>query len=214
MSAKQHSGIKIKLCGMTCREDIELVNRLRPDYAGFVMFFPKSRRDLSPERAGRLAAELCGVRSVAVTVSPTAEQVCKAADTGFKIIQIHGNLSDDTYAACERRGIEIIRAFNSFDHDEIERCAALTLVKAFLFDAAQPGSGKTFDWTELERFDRRGRELFLAGGLDPRNVGAAIAAVRPDCVDVSSGIEKPQGGKDPLTAEQFVKNARAAAAEL
>lgn len=200
--------VKIKLCGMTSPEDIALVNRLKPEYTGFVMFFPKSRRDLSPERAGQLAAQLDGVKAVAVTVSPTPEQIDRAADEGFGLIQIHGDFSDAAAEICARRGLAVIRAFNKFDVGEIDRCTENPQVTAFLFDAAQPGSGKTFDWAQLKNFDRRGRQLFLAGGLDSGNVAAAIAAVAPDCVDVSSGIEKPQGGKDPLAAEKFVAGAR------
>ena len=198
-------GTLIKLCGMTTEEDISLVNRLRPEYVGFVLFFPKSRRDLTLERAEELVRRLDGIKAVAVTVSPTPEQVKAINGAGFDMIQIHGELSDETYNCCE---LPIIRAFNDADEAELERCKSLDKIVTFLFDAAEPGSGRTFDWDKLKTLDTAGRKLFLAGGLNPDNVRRAIEAVHPDGVDVSSGIERPQGGKDAVLAEGFVRSVR------
>ncbi|MBR1724873.1 MAG: phosphoribosylanthranilate isomerase [Ruminococcus sp.] len=197
--------VEVKLCGMTTPEDIGLVNRLRPEYAGFVLFFPKSRRNLGLAKAVELKAQLHGVKAVAVTVSPTPEQAEDICSAGFDYIQIHGELYEETYSKCT---IPIIRAFNDFQIGELARCDRLENVTAYLFDAAEPGSGKIFDWDKLAKLPRGGRRLFLAGGLTPENVAHAIATVRPDCVDVSSGIERPEGGKDAAKAEEFVKNAR------
>lgn len=195
----------IKLCGMTCEEDIELVNRLRPEYAGFVLFFPKSRRNLTIEKAAALVSQLDGVRSVAVVVSPTPEQIGLIQSAGFDYVQIHGELSEETYSLCE---LPIIRAFNDVQNGELERSLGLGKIVTFLFDAAEPGSGKTFDWDKLSSLPTAGRKLFLAGGLTPENVRRAVEAVRPDGVDVSSGIERPECGKDPCLAEAFVRNVR------
>lgn len=198
-------GVKIKICGMTCHGDIELVNSLGVDMAGFVMFFPKSRRSLSLERAAELAAGLRSVRSAAVTVSPTAEQAQIIERAGFDFLQVHGELYEETYNST---GLPIIRAFNDFDIEELKRCSRLERVKAFLFDAAEPGSGRRCDWNKLSGLPLGGRELILAGGLTPDNVSEAIARVRPHMVDVSSGVERPGGGKDPLLARRFVEAVR------
>ena len=75
--------MKVKICGITSAEDIKIVNACEPDFAGFVMFFPKSKRNLSPETAKSLIEMLDkNVLSVAVTVSPTLEQVKTAYDCG------------------------------------------------------------------------------------------------------------------------------------
>ena len=199
--------VEIKLCGMTTTDDIELVNRLKPEYAGFVLFFPKSRRNLDIEKAAALVKALDGVKAVAVTVSPTPEQTEQICKSGFDYLQAHGELSEETYSCCT---IPIIRAFNDFQIGELTRCSRLDNVKAYLFDAAEPGSGKRCDWDALSKLPTADRKLFLAGGLDPENVARAIAAVHPDVVDVSSGIELPEGGKDAAKAEAFVNYARAA----
>jgi phosphoribosylanthranilate isomerase len=198
---------KIKICGLTCDEDIALVNRLKTDFAGFVLFFPKSKRNLSIERAAELAAKLDGVKSVAVVVSPTADQAEQIAEAGFDYIQIHGELYDETYAACR---LPILRAFNVSNMDKFESCSALEKIAGYVFDAAEPGSGKTFDWDLLSKLPRGGRLTLLAGGLNPENVSRAVKTVKPDGVDVSSGVEKPQGGKDPSLAERFVEEVRKA----
>lgn len=198
-------GVKIKICGMTCPEDIELVNALGVDMAGFVMFFPKSRRNLSLERAAELAAGLKGIKSAAVTVSPTAEQARAIERAGFDFLQVHGELSEEMYNST---GLPIIRAFNDFGIAELVRCSRLERVKAFLFDAAEPGSGKLCDRDKLTGLPLAGRELILAGGLTPDNVSEAIARVRPNMVDVSSGVERREGGKDPELARRFVEAVR------
>lgn len=199
--------VEVKLCGMTTMEDIELVNRLKPEYAGFVLFFPKSRRNLDIEKAAGLVKALDGVNAVAVVVSPTPEQMEQINAAGFDYVQIHGNMYEETYSCAK---IPIIRAFNDFSIAELARCLRLKNVTAYLFDAAEPGSGKRCDWDALSKLPTGGKKLFLAGGLDPENVARGIAAVHPDVVDVSSGIERPEGGKDPVKAEAFVNNARAA----
>ena len=200
------SDVRIKICGMTRPEDIALVNRLGVDMAGFVLFFPKSRRNLDIDRAAELLKELDGVKAVAVTVSPTPEQAEQIQSAGFDYLQIHGELYEETYNCCK---LPMIRAFNDFNIREIERCARLDGIEYFLFDAAEPGSGKRCDRNALSQLPDTDKKLILAGGLTPDNVAHAIESVRPCMVDVSSGVELPQGGKDPVLAERFVGAVRA-----
>lgn len=198
---------KIKICGLTNNDDIALANRLKIDYAGFVLFFPKSRRNLTVERASELKAGLDGVKSVAVVVSPSPEQAESIAEAGFDLIQIHGELRKDTYDSCR---LPILRAFNVSNIDEISVCGGLEKIVGYVFDAAEPGSGRTFDWTMLGGVPRGDKTVILAGGLTPQNVSAAIETVCPDGVDVSTGVEMPGGGKDARLAELFVNGVRGA----
>ena len=202
------SDVKIKICGMTRAEDIRLVNSLGADMAGFVLFFPKSRRNLDIAEAAKLLKGLDGVKPVAVTVTPTPVQAEQIRAAGFDILQIHGELSEETYNSCVESGLSVIRAFNSFDTEEIARCSRLDRIEYFLFDAAEPGSGKRCDWNGLSQLPETGKKLILAGGLTPDNVAQAINTVHPYMVDVSSGVELPQGGKDPVLAERFVSAVR------
>lgn len=201
------SNVKIKICGLVREEDVALVNRLCCDFAGFVLFYPKSKRNLNIDQARRLIHQLGGVKAVAVVVSPSPEQIRTISEAGFDFVQIHGELSDESYDACS---LPILRAFNVSNMSEYQNCMKLDKIAGYVFDASEPGSGKIFDWNSLSNLPDDGKLRILAGGLDPQNVRAAIVAVKPDAVDVSSGVELPQGGKDPLLTEQFVTAVRKA----
>ncbi len=105
---------KIKICGLTCEEDVDIVNAALPDFAGMVLFFPKSRRNISLECAERLLRRL-KMSGVAVTVSPTVEQVSEIAEAGFTLIQIHAEFDREILKLhCVESGkLRIIRAINS-----------------------------------------------------------------------------------------------------
>lgn len=178
---------KIKICGITCSRDVDYINEFKPEFAGFVMFFPKSRRNISPEKAAELLNMLDGlVKSVAVMVSPTLEQIETAYKCGFDYVQIHGEVEN---ALLINSPLPVLRAFNVKDIDSFEKFSGIDNIKGYVFDAQMPGSGKTFDWKIIEKISRDGKTLILAGGLNPENVADAIKAVNPDCVDVSSGVE-------------------------
>lgn len=197
--------LKIKICGLTNESDIKIVNRLKIDFAGFVLFFPKSKRNLEIARASELKSKLKDISSVAVTVSPDLSQLAMIENAGFDYIQIHGIMSREVYENCN---IPIIRAFNSLDIDEIEKCSRLDKIEILLFDAAEPGSGKQCDWNSLSAAKQYNKKIALAGGLCPDNVCNAIKCVSPNIVDVSSGVEHSKCGKDPILCENFVRNAR------
>ena len=202
--------MKIKMCGITTPADVAAVNEVRPDYIGMVMYFPKSKRNVSVETARRLLEELRkDVKKVAVVVSPDAEQIAEIGELGFDVIQIHGQTSDELI---ESAHLPVWKAFNVKDMDMYPHYQSLSNVAGYVFDAGGPGSGKTFDWNSLTDIDRDGRLFVLAGGLTPDNVRRAIEQVHPDVVDVSSGIEydvvggvqKP--GKDPEKMRRMKRN--------
>lgn len=187
---------KIKICGLTCEEDVDIVNEALPDFAGMVLFFPKSRRNISLERAERLLRRL-KMSGVAVTVSPTVEQVSEIAEAGFTLIQIHAEFDREILKLhCVESGkLRIIRAINSINEEslkEIEYFRDKDEVSMYLFDAAEPGSGKSFDWNSIPGKDELCKPFILAGGLKPETVAEAINRVRPFAVDVSSGVEKDE----------------------
>ena len=187
---------KIKICGLTCDEDVDSVNEAQPDYAGMVLFFPKSRRNISLERAENLLRGL-KMPGVAVTVSPTVEQVSDIAEAGFTLLQIHGKLDREILKLnCVKSGkLRIIRAINSINEEslkEIEYLRDRDEVSLYLFDAAEPGSGRSFDWNSIPDAGVLCKPFILAGGLGPETVVEAVKTVHPFAVDVSSGVEKDE----------------------
>ena len=200
---------------MTCEADIEAVNTYLPDYIGFVLFFPKSKRNISIEQAKHLLQKVDKkIQTVAVVVSPTTEQLKRIEEVGFGYIQIHGTVTDEVYEQCR---LPILRAFNVSDLDKLEKYEAKDKIKGYVFDSKTPGSGKTFDWNLLNDIRQKQKTvtsnndvsnkdtkkmIFLAGGIDETNVKRAISEVVPDVIDLSSAVEKTSEdgifrGKDP-----------------
>lgn len=200
---------KVKICGLKNQTDIKCINTLSPDFAGFVMFFEKSHRNISPEKAQKLLSALDpNIKSVAVTVSPTEEQLEQIHTLGFDYVQIHGKISEKLLSECKT---PVIRAINVSGIESIGDIENLDNVKGILFDSAVPGSGQGFDWTLLKKLPKTDKMLFLAGGLTADNIAAAICQVHPYAVDVSSGIElADKSGKDFELVRTFIENAKSA----
>lgn len=198
---------KVKICGLKNQTDIKCINTLSPDFAGFVMFFEKSHRNISVQTAQELLALLDkNIKSVAVTVSPTEEQLEQIYNLGFDYVQIHGNITDEVL---KNSKTPIIRAINVSGTDSLTDLDNYKNVKGILFDSAVPGSGKSFDWSMLEKLPKNPKMLFLAGGLTADNVAKAVAQLRPFAVDVSSGVElADKSGKDFDLVRTFIENAR------
>ena len=187
---------KIKICGLTSPEEAAFLPSNQVDYAGMVLFYPKSRRNITIEKA--LPPES---KKTAVTVSPTSEQVKLIEEAGFDVLQIHGHLAEEIP---EEADIPIIRAVNG--KGRVPVMESYPRIFAYLFDAAATGSGKSFDWSCLEQIPAEGRKFILAGGLHPCNVGEAIRQVHPWMVDVSSGVEyDDKKGKDPVKIQAFIE---------
>ena len=195
---------EIKICGLTSVEEAEWVLEEQVDYAGIVLFFPKSKRNLELSQAKEILKVLHRekkIKTVAVAVSPTAEQVEDIQEAGFDRIQIHGILSKEAF---DRIQIPMIRAFNGLDRELYEKFHNCHKVEAYLFDAQIPGSGETFDWNILEQIPRDEKLFFLAGGLNPDNIEEAVR------MDVSSGVEIAPDivGKDREKIREFVRKVR------
>ena len=196
----------IKICGLTSKKEAEFLNTMDADFAGMVLFFEKSKRNISLDTAKCIISTLrADIKKVAVVVSPSKEQIEDICDCGFDYIQIHGNVEKDILDASR---IPVLKAFNVNDIDKIDYYESIDKIKGYVFDAAEPGSGKTFDWTMLRDIEHS-KLFFLAGGLTPDNVVKAIEIASPDGVDVSSGVEYDSGiGKDPDKIKRFIENVR------
>lgn len=202
----------IKVCGITNAEDAHWAVHCGASALGFV--FCSSPRRVTPEQARVLCEGLpSGVRSVGVFVDDPLSRVREvAAYCGLDLVQLHGNPSP---AACRRMGWPCIRAFRVRNETSLRSLQDYRgSVRAVLLDAWDEeragGTGRTFDWRLAPRMRRLGMPVILAGGLTPENVGSAVAQARPHGVDVSSGVERRPGVKDPAMVRQFVKRARQA----
>lgn len=207
--------MKIKICGLTKTEEALYLNEQKADYAGFVLFFPKSRRNLSLEKAKPILSALSyEIRRVAVTVSPTLSQVQEIEAAGFDILQVHGTLSQELL---EKTTIPVWRALQADELGTLNSgINTHERIQGYVFDAQEPGSGKTFDWNTLLALPKIGKLMILAGGLTDENVHRAISMLHPDVVDVSSSVEytfenpsDPRKGKDPERIRSFCEAVRA-----
>ena len=198
---------RIKFCGIRREEDVGYVNLVRPDYASFVLA-PGFRRTVSAQEAGRLSS-LLDEGIVGVFVDEPPENVARLLEDGtISIAQLHG-MEDEEYLSRLRdlTSGTLMKCFRVSSRGDVEAasCCSADLV---MLDSGT-GTGKAFDWSLAEGL---GRDFFLAGGLDPSNVGEAIKRMHPTAVDTSSGIET-DGFKDYEKMEAFVKAVRSADGE-
>jgi len=192
----------VKICGITSGAALEAAAAAGADAVGFV--FAPSPREVSPQDARALAADLpAHMLKVAVFRHPDRALVAEVLET----------LEPDWLQtdAADFAGLELPASCRPLP---VYRSGAAPGTSALpprvLFEGPVSGSGRTADWREAAELARR-TELVLAGGLAPDNVADAIRAVRPWGVDVSSGVERARGTKDPGKIAEFVARARAAA---
>ena len=211
--------LKAKICGVSTPEAVQAALEGGAGWLGFV-FFPKSPRNLSLEAAGRLAEPVRQrAKVVALLVDPADAQVDEVAQ-GLRpdLIQLHGHESPSrTREIAARAGCGIIKALPVADASDLAAAAAYeSVVEHLMFDAKPPkdaalpgGAGRAFDWSLMagRRFQR---PWFLAGGLDPWNVAEAASTAGAPLVDVSSGVERGPGLKDPTLIKAFLDAVRRA----
>jgi len=199
---------RIKICGLTRTEDVLAAVRLGADALGFI-FVQESPRRVNPETVAEIIRRISPlVTRVGVFKDQDPEWIRGVvAQCGLHIVQLHGQESPEY---CKSLGLEFIKAFRIRDEASLKPLGAyhpLALRKAFLLDTFVPGqaggTGKTFDW-RLAQMASEFSPIILSGGINPENVGEAIARVRPFAVDVSSGVEEAPGKKDPARIEAFM----------
>ncbi|MDA8427594.1 MAG: phosphoribosylanthranilate isomerase [Treponema sp.] len=204
--------LKVKICGLTNFEDAALALRLGADEIGFV--FAPSPRLVLPDQAAAIAARLRaegrleGRSVVGVFVNERPEAMARiAALVGLDAVQVHG---DESPEDCAAFGFPWYRALRIGTEEEARtRCALPWGCPRLLVDAAVRGA---YGGTGLrllpaaaraaaETTRRAGREFFLAGGLGPDNAAELVAALAPDGIDLSSGVEERPGKKSPAKLE-------------
>lgn len=211
--------VRVKICGLTRPQDAGLAAEAGADLLGAVLA-SESPRVVSPERAREIVADI-DRPLVIVTGGRSLREIERAARvSGASGIQLHGEESPaDAKALGEMGGWSIWKAIRVRAAGDV-----LTAVETFgevvdglLLDGWHPerrgGTGVRFDWSDVSRI--RGSvpdalELVAAGGMNPGNVGEAIRALRPDVVDVSSGVEARPGIKDPERVRAFIQAAKSA----
>ncbi len=180
--------VKVKICGLKRLEDIEIVNRYKPDYIGFV--FADSKRKVTHELAGKLRQNLdSGIIPVGVFVDADIDEIVDLFNRGIiEIAQLHGKESEDYIINLKQRTnneLKIIKAIEMADDINLLQYDS-SHADYLLMDSGK-GSGKTFDW-RLIRKDLK-KEFFLAGGLDSTNIAQAVDEFSPYAVDLSSSLE-------------------------
>jgi phosphoribosylanthranilate isomerase len=190
--------LRVKICGIRRAEDALLAAELGAWGVGFV-FWSGSPRFIDPYRARKICATLPPwIVPVGVFVDQPEEYVSAVASlVQLGAVQLHGSEDVGTIERLPHRVIKSVAVTSHFDAAAVDRLPKRVGV---LLDAHDPnrhgGTGQTIDWTVAAAVARR-RKVLLAGGLCPENVRAAVAAVQPFGIDVSSGVETAPGVKDP-----------------
>jgi phosphoribosylanthranilate isomerase len=204
---------RAKICGLSTPEAVSAALEGGAGFIGFV-FFPRSPRNLPVTDAARLAQPARGkTKIVAVTVDPDDALVDRIAlGLAPDLIQLHGRETPSRVREiADRAGTGVIKALAISDAEDLAAAAPFAdAVDHLMFDARPPagvdrpgGAGARFDWSILSgrRFPR---PWFLAGGLDPWNVAEALAVSGAPLADVSSGVERGAGLKDPALIRAFL----------
>jgi len=219
----------IKICANTNLEDALLAVELGVEAVGFV--FAPSKRQVTAEQVAEMTRMLPeGISKVGVFTSTNAEEILHAAKTaGLTAVQLHSAFDPKLVDAIDAGSGSVLHVLQvvdvpvGMDLDELRVLLTAVLshpyVLVALLDASHGGvsggTGKSFDWERTaavvrEVHEATGGRVIVAGGLNPENVGAAIAAFQPWGVDVASGVEAAPGKKDPERLRGFVAAARAA----
>lgn len=185
---------KIKICGLRRPEDIAYVNEAKPDFAGFIIDVPKSRRNVPREKVRELTALLSPeILPVGVFVNAPMETILSLVTDGtLKAVQLHGQESQSYLEELKKQvAVPLIRAFSIRSPEDLTE-AEKSPADFILLDNGAGGTGETFDWSLLSSFDR---PFFLAGGLRLENITEAVSRFHPYALDLSSGVET-DGYKD------------------
>jgi len=208
---------RIKVCGLTRKKDIARVLELGADFAG-VIVYAQSPRGVSTQKAAELVCDIPQGKRVLVDVAPSPERLEAHKALGFDHYQIHfdpAETSPATLAGWSRlAGRQSLWLAPRLPQGSVFPECLLDIADTFLIDAFHAGlycgSGQVGDWGFFSRQKTAFPEKrwILAGGLNPPNIAAALAATGADCVDVNSGVEAEPGVKDHAKLEAFFKAAR------
>lgn len=206
---------RVKICGITRPEHAQVVADAGADAIGLV-FYPPSPRFVGLDQAAQIASAVGPfVARVAVFVNPTAEAVRDVLEhVPIELLQFHGEESAGFCASFGRPWLKAARVAPGLDL--VNYLGGYTGAAGWLLDSWRQdeygGTGEAFDWSVIPR--ETACPLILSGGLSAGTVGEAIRRVRPWAIDVSSGVERSKGEKDPALIRRFVDAVRRADAAL
>lgn len=203
--------VKVKICGITSRDDALIACDAGADALGFnfVAEARKRNRYITPDDAEMIIRQLPPfVTSVAVVANETPERLQEYLEF-VDCLQLHGDEPPEIYASFSHRIIKAVRITEDFQPETLQRHPA----SAYLVDSYVPhalgGSGVSCDWQKAREIASMYRYVILAGGLTPENVQQAIHIVQPYGVDTASGVESAPGKKDPEKMRRFIRAAKA-----
>jgi phosphoribosylanthranilate isomerase len=209
--------IRIKICGITNWTDARHAVEAGAHVLGF-NFYAKSPRYIAPDDARRIAGRLPRrIQTAGVFVNASAKEILKLARAvDLNLLQLHGTESPASVGELADH-YPVIKAFQVGPRFQPTNLKRYSDAEFFLLDGHSPtrrgGTGKTFNWAIARRSGKYG-PIFVAGGLTPENVGAAIRAAHPYAVDVCSGVENSPGKKDPIRMEELVRAVDDASREM
>ena len=195
--------VKIKICGIKRLEDIEIVNRYKPDYIGFV--FADSKRKVSHDLAKELRNNLdSDIIPVGVFVDSPQDEILKLFDEEIiEIAQLHGSESEQFILDLKKKTDGELKIINAIEMtQEVDLLEYNDSNSDYLLLDSGKGSGKTFDWSLIRKDIKK--EFFLAGGLNSKNVTQAIDEFNPYAIDLSSSLET-NGFKDENKIKEIME---------
>ena len=194
---------KIKICGLKRLEDVEIVNKYKPDFVGFV--FADSKRKVTPDLARQMKQNLDdSIQSVGVFVDAAIDEILEIHKRGIiDMAQLHGSESEDYIEKLKKKSNNQLKIINAIEMDDEKDLLEYdnSIADYLLLDSGK-GSGKIFDW-RLIRKDLK-KEFFLAGGLNYQNISRAINEFDPYAIDLSSSVET-NGYKDELKIKKVME---------
>jgi phosphoribosylanthranilate isomerase len=202
------SKVRIKICGLTRNQDVQVAVAEGADALGFVLYAPSPRAVTAEQAASLIKHAPAFVTTVALFVDESAEEIYRALDVcSFDLLQFHGDESPEFCRQFNRPYMKAIRVRSAEDiHRAVQQYPD---TKALLLDAyvenLPGGTGQAFDWRLIPELSI---PWVLAGGLNANNVADAVNQVKPFAVDVSGGVEASKGIKDVQKIKDFISEVR------
>lgn len=213
--------VQVKICGLRTPEALDAALDAGADYVGLVFYDP-SPRNIDTRTARQLVERTKGrAKTVALLVDPEDAEIDRIVqEVEPDLFQLHGSETPDRVAEIRKRaGRDVIKAIKIAERGDVESSSLFSdTADLILFDASPAveqagtlpgGNGIAFDW-RLLRHIKDQSNFILSGGLDPDNVSTAIAVTGATAVDVSSGVERVRGEKNPELIRKFIAAAKAA----
>jgi phosphoribosylanthranilate isomerase len=202
------SKVRIKVCGLTRNQDVQVAVAEGVDALGFVLYAPSPRAVTAEQAAALIKHAPAFVTTVALFVNESAEEIYRVLNVcSFDLLQFHG---DENAEFCRQFNRPYMKAIRVRSADDIQRAVQqYPDTKALLLDAyvenLPGGTGQAFDWRLIPELSI---PWVLAGGLNANNVADAVNQVKPFAVDVSGGVEASKGIKDGQKIKDFISEVR------